>query len=122
MMRTNALLLSLALGLLSGCSPHGSSSSHGHDNPTTVQTRPPTPTPTPTPVPGPTQTPTPVPGSFTRGQWTQYIKDNKSCGSALFVGNGTAPYDVFADGTTSVYGQTMQQAEGGSGGPNAQFS
>ena len=58
---------------------------------------------------------------ISRGQWTQYTQDGKSFGSVLFVGNGTAPYDVLADGTTSVNGQTMQQAEGGSGGPNAQL-
>ena len=49
--------------------------------------------------------------TFTRGTWTQY--GTGTYGSALFRGNGTAPYDVFADGTTSVSGKTMQQAERG---------
>ena len=55
--------------------------------------------------------------TLTRGTWTQY--GTGTYGSALFRGNGTAPYDVFADGTTSVNGKTMQQAEQGTGGEDA---
>jgi hypothetical protein len=73
-------------------------------------------------TPPPTPTPTPAPGSFVRGQWTQFSNDKRSFAGALFVGDGSAPYDVFADGSTTVKGQTLQQAETGSGGPNAQLS
>src|SRR6185503_13421123 len=75
-----------------------------------------------TPDPDPTPVPDPVPGGFTRGQWTRFSSDNKTYGSALFVGAGNAPYDVLADGTTSVQGLSLQQAENGSGGPNAVLS
>ena len=105
------LVVALAAGacFISACTRQGSA--QGASQP---------PPPTPTPVPNPT--PTPAPGSFTRGQWTHFSNDNKTFGSALFVGDGSAPYDVFADGTTSVKGQTLQQAEIGSGGPNAQLA
>ncbi len=55
--------------------------------------------------------------TFTRGTWTQY--GTGTYDGVLFRGDGTAPYDHFADGTTSVKGVTMQQAEGGTGGSDA---
>jgi hypothetical protein len=114
--RISAALIILMLGTLGslalGCARHPSGSSAaslGQGSP-----------PAPTPVPNPT--PTPVPGAFARGQWTQFSNDKRSFAGALFVGDGSAPYDVLADGATSVKGQTLQQAEIGSGGPNAQLA
>jgi hypothetical protein len=52
--------------------------------------------------------------TFTRGQWNAY--GSGSLAGAMFVGNGTAPYDIFADGVTSVKGKTMQQAQNGQPG------
>src|SRR5262245_61627769 len=101
------VVVALAAGACfnSGCTRQGSAQG-------TSQPPPATPTPAPNP------TPAPAAGSFTRGQWTRFSNDNKSFGSALFVGDGTAPYDVLADGTTSLKGRTMQQAQNGGGGPN----
>ena len=52
--------------------------------------------------------------TFTRGQWNSY--GSGSLAGAMFVGNGTPPYDIFADGVTSVKGKTMQQAQNGQPG------
>jgi len=100
-----------------------SGTSGGNTTPTTTPTTSSSTTTSPSTTPSPlapTSSPTSSPSSaqaFTRGTWTQYGAG--TYGSALFRGSGVAPYDVLADGRTSVNGKTMQQAENGSGGEDA---
>ena len=95
----------------------------GNTTPTTTPTTSTSTTASTSTAPSPlatTSSPTSSPSSaqtLTRGTWTQYGAG--TYGSALFRGSGVAPYDVLADGTTSVNGKTMQQAENGSGGEDA---